>query len=241
MSDVYKVLAQARSSSSAEVVLYTAPVATSISVINITNTNGAAISYTLSVVPAAEAGAATLPKHAILTNESIASGVSQEIKGGVVLNTGDVLRLSATGNNLSINVSGVQTTDATFTYKVLGQTFFTTTTVVIPGGGYYGGGGDTVEEQLLPVTLYTVPAGKQTTLTSIFTVNHDTVQRTYDLAIVPAGETLSLKHHVRWDQPVAASNFDLVTSKYTLAAGDKLVVFPSTIDKIGFTAFGVEN
>ena len=132
-----------------------------------------------------------------------------------------------------------------FDYKILGQTFFTTIkTPVHHTGGYYGGqGGDwwSVDETLAPVTLYTVPAGKQTTITSIFTVNHDTIQRTYDLAIVPAGETLSLKHHVRWDQPVAAGAFDLITSKYTLAAGDQLIVFPSTIDKIGFTAFGVEN
>lgn len=130
------------------------------------------------------------------------------------------------------------------TYKILGQKLFTTTVETIhhEGNGYYGGGDwDEVVETLVPVTVYTVPTGKQTTITSIFATNQDTVQRTYDLAIVPAGETLALKHHVRWDHPIAANDFDLVDTKYTLSAGDKIVVFPSTIDKVGFTVFGVEQ
>lgn len=133
-------------------------------------------------------------------------------------------------------------------YKVLGQVLFTTTTVPDTGGGsgygYYGnigGSGTSGAEVLLPVTLYTVPMGKSTVVTSIFAVNLDTVQRTYDLAVVPSGDTLSLKHHIRWDQPMDASGFDLVTSKLTLAAGDSLVVLPSTINKVAFTAFGVEQ
>jgi hypothetical protein len=70
--------------------------------------------------------------------------------------------------------------------------------------------------------------------------NRDSVQRTYDLAIVPNGETLSLKHHRAWDRPVAANSFDLIQTKYTLSAGDKVYVFPSTTQKVGFSVFGVE-
>lgn len=130
-------------------------------------------------------------------------------------------------------------------YKVLGQVLFTsTTTPGTPGNGYYGGiggGGTSGAEILAPVTLYTVPAGKSTVITSIFAVNLDTVSRTYDLAVVPSGESLSLKHHIRWDQPIAAAGVDLVTSKVTLSSGDSLVVLPSTINKVAFTAFGVEQ
>jgi hypothetical protein len=96
-------------------------------------------------------------------------------------------------------------------------------------------------ELVEPQVLYTVPAGTETTVTSIYVTNQDSVQRTYDLAIVPAGETLSLKHHIRWDMPVGSSDFDLTTAKLTLSAGDKIYVFPSTINKVGFTAFGVEK
>lgn len=92
-----------------------------------------------------------------------------------------------------------------------------------------------------PQVLYTVPSGTETTVTSIYVTNHDSVQRTYDLAVVPAGETLSLKHHIRWDMPVASSDFDLANAKLTLSAGDKIYVFPSTVNKVGFTAFGVEK
>lgn len=96
-------------------------------------------------------------------------------------------------------------------------------------------------EIIEPQILYTVPASTQTTVTSIYVTNHDSVQRTYDLAVVPAGETLGLKHHIRWDMPVATTDFDLLTAKLTLGAGDRLYVFPSTINKVGFTAFGVEK
>jgi hypothetical protein len=92
-----------------------------------------------------------------------------------------------------------------------------------------------------PQVLYTVPAGTETTVTSIYVTNQDSVQRTYDLAVVPSGETLSLKHHIRWDMPVGSSDFDLTTAKLTLSAGDKIYVFPSTVNKVGFTAFGVEK
>lgn len=92
-----------------------------------------------------------------------------------------------------------------------------------------------------PQVLYTVPSGTETTVTSIYVTNHDSVQRTYDLAVVPAGETISLKHHIRWDMPVAASDFDLANAKLTLSAGDSIYVFPSTVNQVGFTAFGVEK
>lgn len=131
------------------------------------------------------------------------------------------------------------------TYKILGQRYVGLTQTVTPGTGtgyYYGGGGgsETINETLSPVTLYTVPAGKQTVVSSVFSVNHDTVTRTYDLAVVPAGETLSAKHHVRWDYSVASNDFDMFSHKLTLSAGDKIVVLPSSADKMGFTAFGVE-
>jgi hypothetical protein len=128
-------------------------------------------------------------------------------------------------------------------YKILGQHYVGLTEIPSAGGGgyYYGGmGGGDVDETLLPYTLYTVPTGKYTIVSSIFVTNHDTVERTYDLAVVPVGETLSLKHHVKWDYPIGANDFDVVDNKFTLAAGDKIVVLPSTAEKVGFTAFGTE-
>jgi hypothetical protein len=104
-----------------------------------------------------------------------------------------------------------------------------------------GGQGTTQTEEFLPITVYTVPAEKQTTVTSIFVANHDDTDSTYDLAVVPAGEELSLKHHIRWDMAVAANDFENISTKITMSAGDKLVIFPSTVDTVSITAFGVEK
>jgi hypothetical protein len=120
---------------------------------------------------------------------------------------------------------------------------------VIPGLGttlaetlnIIGGQGTTQTEEFLPITVYTVPAEKQTTVTSIFVANHDDTDSTYDLAVVPAGEELSLKHHIRWDMAVAANDFENISTKITMSAGDKLVIFPSTVDTVSITAFGVEK
>lgn len=130
----------------------------------------------------------------------------------------------------------------TTAYKILGQAYIGLTSYEAPGAGgyYYGGGGSAVDESLLPITVYTVPSGTQTVITSIFVVNHDTVARTYDFAVVPSGETLSVKHHIKWDYPLAANDFDVISSKLSLAAGTKLVILPSAADKIGVTVFGLE-
>ena len=143
----------------------------------------------------------------------------------------------------------------TLDYKILGQLYYGPEINTVPGTpgtpggsgyGYYGdniggqGAPDSQVEITEPQILYTVPAGIETTVTSIYVTNHDSVQRTYDLAIVPAGQVLSLKHHIRWDTPISNSDFNLITAKLTLSAGDKVYVFPSTVNKVGFTAFGVE-
>jgi hypothetical protein len=131
-----------------------------------------------------------------------------------------------------------------FAYKILGQQYVGLTETPDGNGGYgyyYGGIGGETTEELVPVTLYTVPAGKQTVVSSIFVTNHDSVERTFDVAVVPFGETLAVKHHLRWDYPVGAADFEVISAKLTLAAGDSIVVLPSTADKVGFTAFGVEE
>lgn len=104
-----------------------------------------------------------------------------------------------------------------------------------------GGQGTTQTEEFLPRTIYTVPEGKQTTVTSVYVANHDESESTYDFAVVPAGEELSLKHHIRWDMPVAGKDFEVINTKITMSAGDSLVIFPSTVDTVSVTAFGVEK
>ena len=129
-------------------------------------------------------------------------------------------------------------------YKILAQRLLETQYTLTPGTGgygYYDGVVSTnVAEDLEPVTVYTVPAGKTAMVTSCFVTNHVGVQTTYDLAIVPSGETLALKHHIRWDFEVEANGFDLIDSKLTLGSGDSVVIYPSNLDELGVTVFGVE-
>lgn len=141
----------------------------------------------------------------------------------------------------------------TLNYKILGQLYYgpeIDETPEVPGEGGYGYYGQNIGgqgapgsyiETIEPQVVYTVPVSTETTITSIFVTNHDSVERTFDLAVVPAGEALSLKHHIRWDMPVRATDFDLSNTKLTLSAGDQVFVFPSTINKVGFTLFGVEK
>lgn len=136
-------------------------------------------------------------------------------------------------------------------YKILGQDLisYTSSTIEVPGSGYgyygenIGGQGNSTEtvEEFLPVTIYTVPAGKQATVTSVYVANQNNTETTYDFAVVPSGEELSLKHHLRWDMAIAANDFEVINTKITMSAGDKLVIFPSTVDTISVTAFGVEK
>ena len=116
-------------------------------------------------------------------------------------------------------------------------TIFSEVANSIGGQGAIGSYIETVEPQV----LYTCPSDTETTVTSIYVNNRDSITRTYDLAIVPSGETLSLKHHIRWDMELSPYDFDLVNSKITLSQGDSIYVFPSTINQVGFTAFGVEK
>jgi hypothetical protein len=118
---------------------------------------------------------------------------------------------------------------------------FGQTTQLVETLNIIGGQGTTQSEEFLPVVFYTVPEGKQTTVTSIFVANHDDSESFYDLAVVPAGEELSLKHHLRWDMAVGPKDFENISTKITLSAGDSLVIFPSTVDTVSVTAFGVEK
>ena len=128
-------------------------------------------------------------------------------------------------------------------YKILGQLATLGAEAYSGSGygyGYYYGFGENNEESGY-ATIYTVPDSTEATVTTISVTNFDTDVISYDLAIVPAGETLGVVHHYKWDMQVAAGDFDLLTAKLTLSAGDKIMFLPSNVDKVGITVFGVEK
>lgn len=104
------------------------------------------------------------------------------------------------------------------TYKVLGQVNPSATT---------------------PTTLYTVPAGTQTVVSTISVCNLTGGELIFRIAIRPAGETLANKHYIAYDSKVAGNDTTFITVGATLGAGDVITVWESAAD-ITFNAFGSE-
>lgn len=104
------------------------------------------------------------------------------------------------------------------TYKVLGQVNPTAATAT---------------------TLYTVPAGTQTVVSTISVCNLTAGEISFRIAIRPAGETLATKHYIAYDSKVAGNDTTFITVGVTLGAGDVITVYEAAAD-ITFNAFGSE-
>jgi hypothetical protein len=88
-------------------------------------------------------------------------------------------------------------------------------------------------------TLYTVPAGTQSVLSTISVCNIAATAATYRIAIRPAGETLANKHYVAYDSSVPANDTAVLTLGLTMNATDILTVQASTAS-VTFGVFGSE-
>ena len=88
-------------------------------------------------------------------------------------------------------------------------------------------------------TLYTVPAGTQTVVSTISVCNLTAGEQVFRIAIRPAGETLATKHYIAYDSKVAGNDSLFITVGATLGAGDVITVYEAAAD-ISFNAFGSE-
>ena len=105
------------------------------------------------------------------------------------------------------------------TYKVLGQVAPSATTAT---------------------TLYTVPSGKSTVISTISVCNRASTAGTYRIAVRPAGATLANEHYVVYGATLNAYSSDFITIGVTLAATDVVTVYASSAD-FSFNAFGDES
>lgn len=89
--------------------------------------------------------------------------------------------------------------------------------------------------------LYVVPALTQFVESSMTVCNRNTagVAATFRVAVVPAGQSLSTKHYLVYDQMVDARSNATLTLGFTMAAGDKVYVRASSAD-LSFSLFGCE-
>jgi hypothetical protein len=108
------------------------------------------------------------------------------------------------------------------TYKVLGQVNPTAAT---------------------PTTLYTVPAGTQTVVSTISVANLTAGELSFRIAIRPAvsgtAESLATKHYIAYDSKVSGNDTLFITIGATLGAADVITVYESAAD-LAFSAFGSE-
>ncbi len=104
------------------------------------------------------------------------------------------------------------------TYKVLGQAAPSATTAT---------------------TLYTVPAGTQTVVSTISVTNRTGGELLFRIAIRPAGEALANKHYIAYDAKVTGNDTTFITVGATLGATDVITVYASSAD-MSFSAFGSE-
>lgn len=107
---------------------------------------------------------------------------------------------------------------AATTYKVLGQVAPSATTLT---------------------TLYTVPASTSTLVSQIVVSNRSTSNRTFRVAVRPAGAGISNEHYIAYDMTVLANDSVIVPGGFTLATTDVVSVYASTTD-LSFNIFGAE-
>jgi hypothetical protein len=104
------------------------------------------------------------------------------------------------------------------TYKVLGQLNPAATTLT---------------------TLYTVPAGASTVISTLNICNQAATATTFRIAVRPAAATIAALHYLTYDTVLPANDRISLTLGITLAATDVISVYAST-GTISFALFGSE-
>jgi hypothetical protein len=89
--------------------------------------------------------------------------------------------------------------------------------------------------------LYTVPASRQSVISTIGICNRASAADTFRIVIQAASEQTSIlaKQYIAYDTVVAKNDTTFITVGMTLAAGDRVQVYAGTTT-LSFTAFGSE-
>jgi hypothetical protein len=91
-----------------------------------------------------------------------------------------------------------------------------------------------------PVNLYTVPSGGQTVCSTLTISNPNSFATNYRVAVVPSGETLSMKHFIAFDHTISDNATTSMTFGITMKEGDSIFV-SSDSSNVGFSVFGSES
>lgn len=149
---------------------------------------------------------------------------------------------STTYNSFShqdINISGGQDMYSLLYGNINNQVTRTETVEVQVSIGNQGEDG---AEVIAPVDVYTVPAGKVTTIDEVTVKNASAYQITYDLGVLAEDVELSDENALVNDQPVLAGATDTVVSiSGPQIAGKRVVVLPSAVDVVEVKVYGTET
>jgi len=90
-------------------------------------------------------------------------------------------------------------------------------------------------------TLYTVPAGKETIISTMIVANIGTAATTFNIALREDGDTLADKHYIAKEVPIAANDSTTLTLGMALEATDVVTVAaPDLANALSFNLFGAE-
>lgn len=90
--------------------------------------------------------------------------------------------------------------------------------------------------------LYTVPANTSFVASSLVIANRDSgSSAAYRVAVVPNGESLGLKHYLRYNVLIDARGHADIVIGIALSAGDAVYVHAVGTPHLSFSLFGVEN
>ena len=106
----------------------------------------------------------------------------------------------------------------TTTYRVLGQTNPAANTLT---------------------TLYTVPTGTQTIISTVTVCNQSANTASFKLAVRPGGAAIDPKHYINYNTPIPGNDSISVKIAMTLGTTDVVSVNAST-SLVSFGAFGSE-
>ncbi len=87
--------------------------------------------------------------------------------------------------------------------------------------------------------IYTVPALKSATVSSLMICNNNVASRQFRISIAKAAEADTNKQYIYYDQDVDGKTTFVATVGLTLGAGDIIRVYTSALG-LSFNVFGVE-
>ena len=88
-------------------------------------------------------------------------------------------------------------------------------------------------------TLYTVPSGNSSVVSTLTVCNQLGTVANFRVAVRPAGETLDSKHYINYDTQVPGFDQLALTIGITLATTDVVTVYANTAN-VSFNLFGTE-